>query len=494
MASDSQLQLESIFTSDDNQQVQPVTGESDVREGCYWNFGALSNWGEPKRQSCRQAIGEIISDADGCSHGINSRAFLTVDAGTHEDGLKDPVYMNQYRFENEKTMDDLGVDDIPHPLEDIMNVLPQFHFAGSTAMSHEEGNGSVDVDVIGNPAFPNYEGPMCNIASYYAGSSAAPLGVPSPEHAGDEGLTRQEPEPAAEATAGYSHPHGWFQTTSHYRLGAASSGVGAPPATGAALAPEAPPACLAPGGSGGVFPPAAAVNHTGGTPASMAPPPPPGPPPLADSPVPPPPPAAPNQASASKVPPPPAPARPRHDNSGVHSPAANHTMPQQAPPPVAVPSGAPGLAASSSGHRQPAETPPVVETPAVAQPSAPLLLTLEEAARIRRSIRRGEAIYCTKESMREALARSLNDSVRLQILPHDIPEDVPWRHFVALHTDSDRIVGSGVVRAQVVFQRDIQDTYWLRYPPTRLEQRQLCLDCEFENADGNITGIHLGQA
>ena len=85
--------LESIFTSDRDQQVQPVDGQLYVRTGhmfpcAYWNFGAQSSWPEKKRMGVKEAIRDIIYDEQGCSNGIMSKAFVTVDNGTHEDGLR----------------------------------------------------------------------------------------------------------------------------------------------------------------------------------------------------------------------------------------------------------------------------------------------------------------------------------------------------------------------------------------------------------------------
>ena len=53
-----------------------------------------------------------------------------------------------YRNENKKTRDELGGDDIPQPLEAIINVLPECRFAGGTAMAHEEGTGFSEVAVL----------------------------------------------------------------------------------------------------------------------------------------------------------------------------------------------------------------------------------------------------------------------------------------------------------------------------------------------------------
>ena len=65
-----------------------------------------------------------------------------------------------YRNENKKNRDELGVDDIPQPLEAIINVLSECRFAGGTAMAYENGPGFSDGkrEVLIKPVYPNYEG------------------------------------------------------------------------------------------------------------------------------------------------------------------------------------------------------------------------------------------------------------------------------------------------------------------------------------------------
>ena len=96
--------------------------------------------------------------------------------------------------------------------------------------------------------------------------------------------------------------------------------------------------------------------------------------------------------------------------------------------------------------------------------------------------------------MREALdALSERCPPTPEVLRHEIPVDAPWKHFVSNHELSWRIIGSGIVRAQLVFQENHRDDNRLKTLPDGRRQRQLRLDYDFENADGEICQMHPGK-
>ena len=68
-------------------------------------------------------------------------------------------------------------------------------------------------------------------------------------------------------------------------------------------------------------------------------------------------------------------------------------------------------------------------------------------------------------------------------LVHEIPDSVPWRHYIARHAECQRIVGSGIVRAYLEFLPEIRD-------PNR--GGQLRLDYVFENLEGVRCQLHPG--
>ena len=67
-------------------------------------------------------------------------------------------------------------------------------------------------------------------------------------------------------------------------------------------------------------------------------------------------------------------------------------------------------------------------------------------------------------------------------LVHDIPDDVPWRHYVAKQAEWQKIIGSGIIRAQLEFLPGIKD-------PNRGQPR---LDFVFVNAEGVRCQLHPG--
>ena len=71
-----------------------------------------------------------------------------------------------------------------------------------------------------------------------------------------------------------------------------------------------------------------------------------------------------------------------------------------------------------------------------------------------------------------------------QELAHDIPADVTWQHFIARHKDWRRIVGRGIIRAQLEFLPNVRD-------PNR--GGQLRLDYVFETVDGELCRLHPNQ-
>ena len=69
------------------------------------------------------------------------------------------------------------------------------------------------------------------------------------------------------------------------------------------------------------------------------------------------------------------------------------------------------------------------------------------------------------------------------VLAFDIPANVSWRNYIARHSQWERIVGSGITRAQLIFLPEIRD-------PNR--DKQLRLDYVFENRDGWRCQLHPG--
>ena len=96
--------------------------------------------------------------------------------------------------------------------------------------------------------------------------------------------------------------------------------------------------------------------------------------------------------------------------------------------------------------------------------------------------------------MREALDALSDRSPPIpDELHHQIPVGVPWKQYVSRHELNRKIIGSGIVRAELVFQEDYpNDNRWKTLADGQ-EQRQLRLDYEFENADGVICQMHPGK-
>ena len=65
----------------------------------------------------------------------------------------------------------------------------------------------------------------------------------------------------------------------------------------------------------------------------------------------------------------------------------------------------------------------------------------------------------------------------------DIPAEIHWQHYIARQDDYQRIIGSGITRAQLTFIPHVRD-------PNR--NGQLRLDYVFENLDGWRCQLHPG--
>ena len=143
----------------------------------------------------------------------------------------------------------------------------------------------------------------------------------------------------------------------------------------------------------------------------------------------------------------------------------------------------------------PPPPPPMVQsapTPVTVPPPPPLqggaapaavntLLTPETAAKMR--ARTNIAGTCKKD-MRALLDQiSDNQPTNPTQLIHEIPADVSWRHYIARHTEWQRIIGNGIIRAHLEFLPEIRD-------PNR--GGQLRLDFVFENVDGTRCQLHPG--
>ena len=80
-------------------------------------------------------------------------------------------------------------------------------------------------------------------------------------------------------------------------------------------------------------------------------------------------------------------------------------------------------------------------------------------------------------------ATSRSQPLDPDVFAFDIPANVSWKHYIARHPQSRRIVGSGITRAQLIFLPHIRD-------PNRDEQ--LRLDYVFENLEGVRCQLHPG--
>ena len=84
--------------------------------------------------------------------------------------------------------------------------------------------------------------------------------------------------------------------------------------------------------------------------------------------------------------------------------------------------------------------------------------------------------------MRAFLDETSNSQPRdPHVFAFDIPADVSWKHYIARHPDCERIVGSGITKAQLMFLPEIRD-------PNR--GGQLRLDYVFENLEGVRCQLH----
>ena len=126
--------------------------------------------------------------------------------------------------------------------------------------------------------------------------------------------------------------------------------------------------------------------------------------------------------------------------------------------------------------------PPAPPLQAVVQAAAVnTLLTPQTAEELRTSTR---IAGTGKKAMRAFLdATSASQPLDPDVLAFDIPDDVSWKHYIARHPNSNRIVGSGITRAQLMFLPEIRD-------PNR--GGQLRLDYVFENLDGVRCQLHSG--
>ena len=120
--------------------------------------------------------------------------------------------------------------------------------------------------------------------------------------------------------------------------------------------------------------------------------------------------------------------------------------------------------------------------PPPAQPAAvDTLLTPRTAAALRD--RTNIAGTC-KQDMRALLGRiSASQPLVPTQLVHEIPDDVPWRHYIARQKECQQIVGSGIVQAYLEFLPEIRD-------PNR--GRQFRLDFVFVNVERVRTQLHPG--
>ena len=109
------------------------------------------------------------------------------------------------------------------------------------------------------------------------------------------------------------------------------------------------------------------------------------------------------------------------------------------------------------------------------------LLTPRTAEEIRTSTR--IAGTCKKEMRAFLDATSAAQPRDPHVLAFDIPADVSWKHYIARHPDCQRIVGSGITKAQLMFLPEIHD-------PNR--DGQLRLDYVFENLEGVRCQLHPG--
>ena len=116
------------------------------------------------------------------------------------------------------------------------------------------------------------------------------------------------------------------------------------------------------------------------------------------------------------------------------------------------------------------------------QAAADTLLTPRGVERILANTR--IAGTCRKD-MRQALdVLSAANARDPNQLVHDIPGNVTWQHFIARHPDWRRIVGRGIIRAQLEFLPNVRD-------PNR--GGQLRLDYVFETMDGELCRLHPGR-
>ena len=152
-----------------------------------------------------------------------------------------------------------------------------------------------------------------------------------------------------------------------------------------------------------------------------------------------------------------------------------HTLP---PPPPMLQS------ASSTAGNIPVTPPPPPPPPqegGAASAAVNTLLTPRTAADLKA---RTNIAGTGKREMRALLNQISESQPRAPTqLVHEIPADVPWRHYLARHADCKQIVGSGIVRVYLEFLPEIRD-------PNRDGQPRL--DYVFENLEGFRCQLHPG--
>ena len=109
------------------------------------------------------------------------------------------------------------------------------------------------------------------------------------------------------------------------------------------------------------------------------------------------------------------------------------------------------------------------------------LLTPRTAEGIRRSSR--IAGTCKKDMRAFLDATSKSQPLNPEVLAFDIPAHVSWKHYIAKHADCQRIVGSGITKAQLMFFPEIRDANRGGQPR---------LDFVFENLEGVRCQLHPG--
>ena len=137
--------------------------------------------------------------------------------------------------------------------------------------------------------------------------------------------------------------------------------------------------------------------------------------------------------------------------------------------------------ADGAAHDGAAPPPAAVNPPPPPPAAVNALLTPRTAANLRAST--NIATTCKKD-MRAYLDQvSASQPRDPWQMVWNIPDDVEWRHYIARHPECQRIVGTGIVRAELEFLPHIRD-------PKR--GGQLRLDYVFENRERVRCQLHPG--